>query len=358
MPTELHVQQSTTRPLYRKIVRDGVPGNYEIVREMIRLIRNGVDYDLGLQALAARVLTDNGIDSHSPAREQLTAIVNFVAANVTYIQDIAGRIESLKSARQTLLDRYGDCDDQTVVNCSLAGCLGFEDVRIAMAKYDKDAKSFAHVYCTVYAANGERFVLDTSLPSPQLNKEVQAAEVKEINVFDNVPGFDSFSGAWHEVRRNAREAARFTKNIVPAVLSVAPLGVLAGKALETGAELIDTSTGKELSLPAIGSKINRRLDKIINDLIRSRMPYDLAKSEALSIAAQLAAVPVKNETYAFTVIRASIKDKLDFINYFPEYAKTNNIKVVYLNTTAMLCVGIALAGGAAYVIYRNYKSKR
>lgn len=363
MSTEVTIQDNNTRPLYRKIVRDGVAGNYEIVWEMIRLIRDGVDYDLSLQHLAASILAAKGYDSYTPPHEQLEAIFDFVAAHVTYIQDIAGRIESLKDARQTLSDKYGDCDDQTVLNASLAGCLGFEDVRIAMAKYRPDATSFAHVYCVVYVPEAgkriQRYVLDTSLPKAQFNQEIKAADVREINVFNEVSGFDGLSGIYNQVRYNARKAARFAVRIIPGAVNVLPLGFVAGSAIATGADLIDkSSSGDSLSVPAVASEINKQLDKIIADLMRSRIAYDLAKSEALRLAANLGVVNPNGEEYAFTVARASIKEKLDFINNFELYARDHSIKVVYLDSTKMLCAGLLLAGGAAYALYKNYQNKR
>lgn len=358
MSTEVVINESATRPLYRKVVRDGVAGNYEIVFEMIRLIRDGVDYDTGLQAVAANALKDAGLDSYSSAESQLRAIFDLVAARVTYIQDIAGRIESLKDARATLSDKYGDCDDQTVLNCSLAGCVGFEDVRIAIAKYRADADSFAHVYCVVYV-NGQRYVLDTTLPNAKFNEEVKATEVKEIKVFDNVQGFDGLSGAYNQARHHARKAARFAVRVVPAAVNVLPLGFMAGSAIATGADLIDRSTGEvSLSVPAVASEINRQLDKIINDLMRSRIAYDLAKSQALSIAANLGAVNPDGEKYAFGVVHASIKDKLQFIANFKEYAAAHNIRIVYLDSTKMLIVGLGLTGATAYALYRGYKNSK
>lgn len=354
MSTEVTIQSNSARPLYSTIVRDGVPGNYEVLYEMIRIIRNSVDYDLGLQREAAGILLSAGLNSYSPGVDQLRAVFAYVASRVTYIQDISGRIESLKDARQTLSDKYGDCDDQAVLNASLLGCLGFENVKIAMAKYQKQAQSFAHVYCICYV-NGKRYVLDTSLPNASFDQEIKPQEIREVGVFDNVNGYDGLSGAYSHIRHHARKAARFATRIVPGAVSVLPFGLIAGNALATGANLIDRSGDTALSVSATGSNIIAELDKIIYDLLRSRIAYDLAKTQALSIAANLAAVQAENEQYAFTVVRASIKDKLDFINKFPEYAKANNIKIVYLDSTKMLCAGLALAGGTAYVLYRNYR---
>lgn len=358
MSTEVTIQGNTTRPLYRKLVRDGVAGNYEVVYEMIRLIRNGVDYDKGVESQAKAVLINNNLNSLSSAQDQLEAVFSFVRANVTYIQDIAGRTESLKSARQTLSDGYGDCDDQTILNATLLGCLGFESVKIAMAKYSKDADSFGHVYCVVYV-NGKRFVLDTTLPNAELNKEVKAAEVREIGVFENVQGLDGFSGIYNNTRYHARRAARTVVRTLPSATNFLPLGFIAGNALATGASLIEKSAGDTLSLSNTATQINEQLDKIILDLLQSRIAYDLAKSYALQLAAQLMAVEVtRQDHYAFEVVSKSVKSKLEFISNFKQYAEVNNIRLVHLDSSKMLYAGLALALGTGYIAYQQFYKKR
>jgi len=357
--TEVVIQENNKRPLYRKFVRDGIAGNYDVIFEMVRIIRNSVDYDQGVEAIAKKILTDSGLDSHADASSQLRAIFDFVKDNVRYIQDLAGRIESLKDARATLRDTWGDCDDQTILNATLAGCLGFEDVKIAMAKYSSNDATFSHVYCVVYSNDGARYVLDTSLPNAKFNQEIKPQEVKEIPVFEDIKGFDGFSGAYNHARHHARKLARFTVRSIPSAVNVLPLGFLAGNAIATGATLIDQSTGATLSLPATASNINAELDRIIRELLSSKIAYDLAKTDALQLAAQLAAVSVTDrDKYTLQVTGASIKSKLDFIKQFPAYAQANNIKVVYLDSTMMLCAGIILAGGTAYMLYRGYKNTK
>lgn len=358
MSTEVIIQQNGKRPLYRKLVRDGIAGNYDVIFEMVRMVRASVDYDLGIEAVAKTILTNNNLDSNSDPRDQLKAVFNFVVANVKYIQDLSGHIESLKDARATLRDGWGDCDDQTILNATLLGCLGFENVKIAMAKYAKDEDTFAHVYCVCYVGD-ERYVLDTTLPTARFDREIKTTETKEIPVFQDIKGFDGFGGAYNHARHHARKLARFTVRAIPSAVNVLPLGFLAGGALATGASLVDNATMQSLSLSATASNINAELDKIISDLLFSRIAYDLAKTQALQLAAQLAAVEINsNDAYVFDVVRTSIKNKLEFINKFPAYAQTNNIKLVYLDSTKMLCAGLILAAGTGYVLYRGYKNSR
>lgn len=359
MDTNPNTLPNATRPLNRKLVRNGINGNTHTVFEMVRVIRNSVDYDLGVSDLAEQILIDNGLFGETLNAESLQAVLNFTKENITYVQDLKGRIDTLKDARSTLRDKWGDADDLTVLNCTLLGCLGFKGVKIALAKTDKDDISFGHVYCVVYL-DGERFIFDTSLQNAQLNKENTAYDVKEIPVFEYIKGIDGFSGIYQHVRCHARDLTRFAVKAIPNAVNVLPLGFLAANAFSTGASLIDESIGKKhtLSLPATASNINAELDRIILELLSSKIAYDLAKTQALQTASQLAVADSENENYTLKVVGASIKGKLDFINNFPAYAQQHNIKLVYLDATKMLCAGIVLAGGTGYILYKGWKRSR
>lgn len=365
MSTEVVIQDSSQRPLHRKIVRDGIAGNYEVVYEMIRLIRGSVNYDKGVEAVAKDILINAGLDSYSSVTDQLHAVFNYIIEpvknrkhRVLYIQDIAGRVESLKDARQTLSDGWGDCDDQTVLNATLLGCLGFEHVYIAMARYSKDETSFSHVYCVVYE-NGQRYVLDTTLPNAKLNDEVKAYEVKEISVFDDVQGLDGVSGWYNNARYHTKKTAKTAMQLLPSAVNVLPFGFAASSAFATGASLLDQTQNKNFSLPAIASQINAELDIIILDLMQSKIAYDLAKSQALQVASQLATVQVtEDDAYTLAIVGASIKEKLNFIENFKNYAHEHNIKVVHLDSRVMLAAGLVLTAGIGYFAYKGFKLSR
>ncbi len=361
MSTQVTIQGDGQRPLYRKFVRDGKAGNMDVIFEMIRIIRDSCDYDKGVEALAKNLLVNNGQDSYTPAIDQFKTVFNFVASNVVYIQDVAGRIESLKSARQTLSDGWGDCDDQAVLNATLLGDLGFEDVKIAMARYSANEDTFSHVYAVVYS-KGARYVFDTNLPNAQFNTEIKTYEVKEIPVFTDVKGLDGISGLYNNLRNQLRKTARLGAQVVPRLGLVLPMGFVADHALTTGVNMVQSATatgGQPKSLSNTASAINQELDNIILALNNSQIAYDYAKTYALQLAAQLMAVDItQDDHYTLSIVKDSIKNKLSFINDFPEYARVNNIRVAHLHSGMMLAAGSALAIGAAYVVYSHYKSKR
>lgn len=355
---EVDTQEKINGLISRSFVRNGVAGNYEIVFEMVRVIRDAVNYDVGLKHLAAQLLNNKDLNSYSNPIDQLTTIYKFVASNVEYIQDSAGLIENIKSARVTIADGYGDCDDLTNTVASLVGCLGFEDVRIAMARYLATDTSFVHVYPVAYV-NGERIVMDASLPHGKIGDEVDAIEIQEIPIFEDVQGLDGISGLYNGIKYHGKRTAKALINTVPLATNFLPLGFLSSQAFANGAELISQSAGKELSLNATGSKINQELDKIIVYLIRSQIAYDVAKAHAAQVSSQLSVIEKgRDDLKVYNTVKSSIKSRLDFINSFENFAKEKNIPVVRLNPSAMLVTGLAGAGIGVYVIYKVWKQSK
>lgn len=355
---EVTLQENSTGPLSRLFVRDGVAGNHEIIFEMIRMIRNSVNYDLGLKKLTADLLVNKKLDSYSPAEKQLNAIYVFVKSNVKYIQDQAGLIESIKSARVTLADGYGDCDDLTNTVAAMVGCIGFEDVKIAMAKYLPTDTSFVHVYPVVYV-DGKRFVMDATLPNGELGAEVKSSEVKEISIFADVEGLDGVSGLFNNIKYNSKKVGKAVIEGMPIAADFLPLGFISGQAFATGARMINASTTKELSINAVGSKINGELDKIIIDLMNSRTSIDLAQSQAAQIAAQLSTIKNgRDNPEIYEAVKESIAYRVRFINNFEAVAALNGIPVVRLNPAAMLTTGLVGAGIGGYILYKVWKERK
>lgn len=366
MATELIIEQSTTGPETRSLIRDGVEGNYQVIFAMVRLIRESIK-DHALETFAkgkaqshfdtnTTLFGREGYSSHLPADFTFHTIFNYVKRNIAYTLDEAGAVETIKAASVTLSDKFGDCDDQAILIASLLGVLGFEDVRIAMTRYTDTDAAFVHVYTVVYY-QGKRYIFDTTLPNAKLNDEIPPLEIKEIPVFNAVEGLDGFSGVFANALHYGKRGMKAGLEIIPSATSVLPLGFAAGTALNTGASMIARSTGESLSLNAIGSKINRELDKTIQYLLSSHIAYDSAKAYALQVAAQLNAVEIKTERDKknYAIIKDSIKTKLNFINNFEEFAKINNIKCVYLDSRMILLAGVLVTGFTGYILYKQFR---
>lgn len=368
MSTELQKPDATGR-IERDFIRDGIAGNIDVLFEMARVVRHAVSYDKGLEYYAKQLLIRHGLNSYSDTGTVCEAIFNslrpvydadgFLKSGVAYIEDIGGRVESIKTPRATLSDGYGDCDDQAILVASLLGCVGFEDVRIVMAKYAANDPTFSHVYCAAYK-DGKRFVLDTTLPQGELNKEIKPFEKKEINVFDNIEGLDGFGGALNNARYHGRKFAKAAIKALPAAAETLPFGFLAANAFSAGADLIDRAqSAEQLSYNAAASKVNQELDSIIRRLLRSEVALDNAQSRAAYFISQLGTIQnIPTDQQAYKTIRRLLEQKFNFIKDFQKYAAANNIKVVYLDSRAMVAVGGAAVLFTGYGLYKKFMAGR
>lgn len=358
MRQELIQDNFTTGQISRSFIRDGINGNLDTVFQMIRITRDSVRYDKGLEKFAKNLLIENDLDSYSKPSDIIEVIYNYVNSNIKYIQDVAGNVEEIKSPRRTLSDGYGDCDDIAILIASLCGCVGFETVYFIMAGYGNDTQvsGFAHIYVRVLE-KGQSFTLDATLPNDKakVNREVKAIDKREIEIFHNVTGLDGVSGVITGVKYTAKKTLKGAIEILPKVSAFLPIDFLSNSAFSAGAEMLSNVNNKRLSLNTVASRINKQLDEIIVSLTKSQMAYDLAKAKAAQIVSQLSAIELtKREAENLDVIKESVKEKFDFIKNFPQYAKENNIKLVNLSSNAMLIasgVGLAVGGYATYKMF-------
>lgn len=305
---------------------------------MIRLIRESVFFDKGLADFAAGLLEKAHLSAHSETPEIFQCVFNFVKDNVRYIQDVGGRIEKIKDARTTIQDGYGDCDDQAIVNATLLAILGYEP-KLALAKYnDNDDSNFSHVYCVCYV-NGKRFVFDTTLENGSLNKEVEAATVEEIGVFDFAEGVDDLRGAVNGVREMLRQTSNNAVDMVHTVSSFLPLGTLPFYLLNTGAAMLGKArTSRDGSLSQIGSEVNGKLHDIIIKLQNGNIAVEIAQAQAKSEASRIYQLGTNiRASEDFKYIEKQIQQKINYIDNYGAY----NSNAVVLNTSAMAYVGIA-----------------
>lgn len=344
----------------RRFIRDGIAGNYDIVYAMIRITRQSVLYDKGLKDFASNLLSLNGLDAFDQ-KEALQTIYDFVAKSQTvrisenpntlnkaiaYILDQAGNIESIKGARATLIDGYGDCDDLTILIATLLGCLGYEDVKICLASYNANDTAFSHVYPVVYL-EGKRFVLDAGLDNPKFNSEIKPFSVKEISIFGDVIGLDGIGGVYQNLKYYTRQVSQSALKVLPKLGGVLPVGYAASALFSTGASMLNQTNTQTLSSNATASKINQELSQVILALQQNRISYDVAKSYASQVAVQFGVAQNRDENYE--VLKNTITQKL---NYIANYGKEN--ETVELNPSLMLIAGAGLTGFVGYQLYKTY----
>lgn len=349
MSTELVTYENNTGEISNKsYIRDGLAGNFDTVFQMVRLTRETVYYNKPFQNLANKILIDKGFNQYTDDAKKLKAVFDFVTENVAYVSDVAGKIESIKSAAVTLSDGYGDCDDLSILYASILGVLGYEP-KFVLATYSSNEQQFAHIYVEVIAKSN-RYIFDNAINPPQFNKEVKPYKITSIDIF-KANETDSFTGIIKQIGMSLKNLYKHSLETIPTIASFTPIGALSYTALSAGASVASAGLQQDLSLSELGSKINRQLDTIIDGLHKKQIATDYAKISAVQIASQLSSFHITSaEKRKHKVIANGIKNKLQYIH---DFAENNNYYVV-LNQTGMALGGAAIIGYFGYQIYKHF----
>lgn len=86
-------------------------------------------------------------------RAEIEALFHFVRDSIRYTRDIHD-VETLSTPDKTLAGRFGDCDDQVTLLCTLLESVGYP-TRFVIAGYLGGA-DFSHVYCQCF--DGEDWI--------------------------------------------------------------------------------------------------------------------------------------------------------------------------------------------------------
>jgi transglutaminase-like putative cysteine protease len=101
------------------------------------------------------------------SREKAAAVWQWVKANVRFVQDedlVPGVREVLIEPPRlvTMPEPQGDCDDFTMLTCSMLAALGVPARPVAVAADPQDPSRFSHVYAEAILEDGARMPLDAS----------------------------------------------------------------------------------------------------------------------------------------------------------------------------------------------------
>jgi hypothetical protein len=145
---------------------EGDPGVELTVAHMRRLIDLGKK-DPTVHETAAAILQQcrvRAFDWQGEAR----AIYNWVLRNIRFTRDVYGK-ETLHAAPEILRLRIGDCDDFTILICSLLGTIGHKTRIVTIAGHPEDPTQFSHVFPEVLI--GDRWIpVDAARRSPAFGK--------------------------------------------------------------------------------------------------------------------------------------------------------------------------------------------
>lgn len=313
-------------------VRNGLQGNLEIAVKMVELVRTASVYDKGFERFVKQLLKKANLNSHSQKQLTFKYIYDFVKSHVSYIQDAYGSIEFLKTARQTLSDGFGDCDDNAVLIASMLAVVGFNPAFV-LARYDKTHESYTHIYVACYD-NDTRYVFDTTLENGELNTEIPAIATKEIFIFDYIPELDGVTGFIKQAKGTIQASAKHGLDILPKAMSLLPFGFgyVASKALETGAGMISHSFARGLTYQETATTINRQLDAILRRLYAGEITITEAREYANANANRLLERKAEKGAGNVEAINANLQAKLNEIYNFGTTANTNGLPVFELDS--------------------------
>lgn len=100
---------------------------------------------------------------------ELRAIFHWVKENIRWTRDPTGK-EGLHSAAEILRLRIGDCDDFSILVCSLLGTVGHRTRLITISNHADDPETFSHIYPEVQLENGKWLPMDGGRRNPGFGK--------------------------------------------------------------------------------------------------------------------------------------------------------------------------------------------
>jgi hypothetical protein len=169
---------------------DGDPGVAQTIRQMRRLIQKGKQ-DPEIHELAAtivrRVAPYDG--STAVATAEARAIFDAALRNLRFTRDVHGN-EALHAARDIVRLGIADCDDFTILICSLLKTVG-ADCRIITIATDPDGE-FCHVYPEV-EINGRWIAMDAARKYAAFGKSPEHYTRKRAWLVDS-EGFSDMRG--------------------------------------------------------------------------------------------------------------------------------------------------------------------
>ncbi len=119
----------------------GVAGTRATLKTMARLVKQ-YKVDPGINLLALQLT--KGLRSYDHVGE-IRALQRFVRDSIRYVMDVEG-VETLRTPPVTLEVQAGDCDDKSVLLCTLAATIGYPVLFIAVGF---DGETFSHVMAAV-----------------------------------------------------------------------------------------------------------------------------------------------------------------------------------------------------------------
>jgi Transglutaminase-like superfamily len=147
-------------PTKRFTIGDGDLGTSQTIDKIRKLVHEGMTDQL-VNRTAIAIVQQAGVQQFNFTGE-IQAIYNWVAAHVRFVRDVFG-VETLRTAREILSTRAGDCDDiNAVLLPSLLMTVGAHVRLVTIASDPRDPNTFTHIYCEVELPNGQWLPIDSA----------------------------------------------------------------------------------------------------------------------------------------------------------------------------------------------------
>lgn len=127
----------------RSHLADGVRG----VRQTLGAMRQMVERFKASAAIRQCATSIVFLAPEKNERAEIEALFHFVRDSIRYTRDIHD-VETLSTPDKTLAGRFGDCDDQVTLLCTLLESVGYP-TRFVIAGYQGNG-DYSHVYCQCF----------------------------------------------------------------------------------------------------------------------------------------------------------------------------------------------------------------
>lgn len=155
-------------PVRRFTIADGDLGTEQTIARIRKLVHDGMTDQL-VNRTAIAILQQSGVPQFDFVGE-IRAIYNWVKQNVRFVRDIY-KVETLRTAREILLVRGGDCDDiNSILLPSLLLTIGANVRLVTISANQEDPRSFSHIYCEVELPDNTWLPLDAARVNPAFGK--------------------------------------------------------------------------------------------------------------------------------------------------------------------------------------------
>lgn len=150
--------------------------NEDRIKLIADLIEEGSQSPI-IRETAIRIVQSYGVKEKDKLGE-VKAIFDWVKKNIRYIGDVRDR-DSYHTAERILSLRAGDCDDFTILICSLLGSIGYEcGLRIVSNSPFRD---FHHIYALINV-NGKWIPLDGTEKHLPFGKEPDYVKKRDYRI--------------------------------------------------------------------------------------------------------------------------------------------------------------------------------